>query len=958
MRTILRKILAMLVVLGLLAAAGQPAFQALAAADLQTADPLQKARALLIRMTPEERVGQLFVASFKGRDINSKESKILDLVTNRHLGGVILKASNDNFTGPTGTVDDTLRLTTELQSAKWNFSLKPYSNPVSKQQYTPQFIPLFVGVTQDGDSSPTDQIFYGVTALPSEMAIGATWSPKLAERTGSALGTDLLGMGINLLFGPSLDVNETARRDSGDDLGNRVFGGSPFWVGELGKAYIRGVHQGSAKKVAVIAKNFPGRGNSDRPPEEEAASVKKTIDQIKAVELDPFLEVANAAPQGEATADGFLVSHIRYQAFQGSIRPSTRPISFDQAALDQILAISPLSLWRQGGGILVSENLGSPSIKKFYDPTNTSFDARQIARNAFLAGNDILLVDNFIGSGDPDPTTTLQRTLEFFAQKYREDQAFAQRVDASVTRILTLKFRMYTDFNLTTVVPTAAMQSQVGQLQQVAFDVARQGVTLLSPSTAELAQTLPKPPGLSDRIIFFIDNATIRQCSQCSPTALLAVDAMQSAVNRLYGPRAGGQVLIANMFSYSLADLKLELDLNKDRPVKLEEDLKLATWVVLAVTQLQPGRIETQTIKRLLTDRPDLLQNKKIIMFAFGAPYYLDATDITKLSAFYSLYSKIPAFVEVAARILFQELTPSGFSPVSVTGAGYELSMALSPDPAQVIILEVDTIQPVVTPTPQTTLTARPTQSATPTAAPKFKVGDMLPLRTGVILDRNKNPVPDGTPVRFLFTLGSGDSSTQSQLESLTTQGIARASFRIPGPGLLELRVVSEPALSSRLLRLEVTSTGAVAITAITPTPLPSATPTVTVTSTVTQTVTVTATPTPVPVFRPATTDWSLSLLLVFGLSGLAFLIGRKRANLRWAIRWALLVAAGGWLGYLYLTLKLPGAEDLLSTSGRPVIYLGIVVGALIGLITGEIWRNRMSQRARQGRPPRTSGST
>jgi beta-N-acetylhexosaminidase len=244
------------------------------------------------------------------------------------------------------------------------------------------------------------------------------------------------------------------------------------------------------------------------------------------------------------------------------------------------------------------------------------------------------------------------RTLEFFAQKYREDQSFAQRVDASVTRILTLKYRMYSDFSLGTVVPALNLLARVGQSQQVSFDIASKAVTLLSPSPVELAQTLPKPPGLSDRIIFFTDNVGMRQCTQCTQTSLLAVDAMQSAVNKLYGPRAGGQVLIGNMFSYSLADLKLELDLNKDRLPKLEEDLKLANWIVLAVTQLQPGRTETQTVKRLLTDRPDLLQNKKIIMFAFGAPYYLDATDITKLSAFYAFYSKTPAFIEVAARVL------------------------------------------------------------------------------------------------------------------------------------------------------------------------------------------------------------------------------------------------------------------------------------------------------------------
>ena len=54
----------------------------------------------------------------------------------------------------------------------------------------------------------------------------------------------------------------------------------------------------------------------------------------------------------------------------------------------------------------------------------------------FLAGNDLLFTDDFQSSDDPDSATTLSRTMDFFAQKYREDLTFAQRVDELVERIL------------------------------------------------------------------------------------------------------------------------------------------------------------------------------------------------------------------------------------------------------------------------------------------------------------------------------------------------------------------------------------------------------------------------------------------------------------------------------------------------------------------------------------------
>jgi hypothetical protein len=52
--------------------------------------------------------------------------------------------------------------------------------------------------------------------------------------------------------------------------------------------------------------------------------------------------------------------------------------------------------------------------------------------------------------------------------------------------------------------------------------------------------------------------------------------------------------------------------------------------------------------------------------------FYQDSTDISKLTAYYALYSKIPSFIDGAARVLFQEIPAVGILPVSVPGIGYE----------------------------------------------------------------------------------------------------------------------------------------------------------------------------------------------------------------------------------------------------------------------------------------------
>ncbi len=230
-------------------------------------------------------------------------------------------------------------------------------------------------------------------------------------------------------------------------LNANVFGGDPYWVGVMGSAYINGVHTGSNGHMLVIADHFPGSGSADRPAGEEPATVVKPLDQLKQVELAPFFAVTGNAQSPQSTVDGLLVSHIRYQGFQGTIRSTTRPVSFDPQALSQILALPALSSWRTAGGLLVSDDLGSQTVRLFYDPGDVSFQAHLVALDAFLAGNDLLYMGNIVSSNAKDNYSSLVETMDFFTQKYLVDSAFAKRVDDAVLRILTLKYHLYGNFD-------------------------------------------------------------------------------------------------------------------------------------------------------------------------------------------------------------------------------------------------------------------------------------------------------------------------------------------------------------------------------------------------------------------------------------------------------------------------------------------------------------------------------
>jgi len=872
-------------------------------------------------MTPEERVGQLFLVTFTGTDTGNT-SKIYDLVVNQHVGGTVLLAGNDNFVASPGTLAGARDLTRGLQQIEWNSSVRPPNDPTTGRPISRAYVPLFIATIQDGDGAPGDQLLSGLTPLPSEMAIGATWSPDLAQEIGAINGRELSALGINMYLGPSLDVLENPNTMSANDLGSGVFGGDPFWVSMLGSAYVSGLHEGAQNRLLVVPKFFPGRGSSDRLSEQEVATVRKSLEELKQIELAPFFAVTREATTPAARADGLLLSHIRYQGFQGNIRATTKPVSFDGQALSSILGLPEFAAWRDAGGLIVSDNLGTNAVRDFYT-SGTDFPARTVARDAFVAGNDVLFLGNIVASDAPDNYSTALDIVGFFGRKYREDPGFAQRVDAAVLRILSTKYRLYGRFDLASVLRQAADASIPSTLQQVTFEVASQSATLLSPAPQDLSTLLQAPPRLRDRIVFFTDTSSAKQCSTCAEVPGLAVDALQRTIVGLYGPEAGNQTSSFRLSSYTLDDA-VQYAAGQSPPY-LGEDLAGAAWVVFSLTDNNDG--QARLISSFLAEEQDLLREKRVILFAFGAPVYLDATDVSRLTAYYALYSKQPTFVEVAARLLFQEITPVGASPVSVPGLGYDLRSMTAPDPDQIIALALD-LPAVSAPT------GEPTPQETP--VPLFKIGDTISIRTGTIKDHNGHQVPDGTVVTFSMELRGEGGSILQQQEAITTQGIARVSFGLEKPGLLEIHATSDPARVSQVLQLDVSSAGQLAAVTVI---VPQLTPAVQEPSGLT----------PVPdedefVTRSGAlrfSAWVVTMLLLSAGAVIIGFTGSRIAGQHWGVRWGLGALAGGLLPYNYLALGLSGGPAFTSDAGIGGVILLSAAGLLAGWLGGWIWWRR-----------------
>jgi beta-N-acetylhexosaminidase len=920
-------------------------------------------------MSDSAKVGQLFLVTFPGSEV-VEDGVIAELIRDYHLGGVVLLPENDNVVNEGNTRAQVTTLISQLQGAAWA-ATQPVTETVggSEEEGVPPgpFIPLFVAVSHEGNGMPFTGIVSGTTPLPSQMALGATWNPAYAETVGQVVGQELRAFGINMLFGPSLDVLDSPRPGSTGDLGVRAFGGNPFWVGQMGQAYIRGVHTGGEGQVAIIAKHFPGIGASDRSLDEEISTVQRTLEQLRETDLAPF----SAAAQAEdplARPDGVLVSHIRFRGLEG-----TRPVSVDSQVLQRLLALPELLSWREQGGVTVSDELGVRALRRFYDPAEESFNSRHIARDAFLAGNDLLLLSQFGLSDDwDDQVANVKSTVTFFREQYNSDPSFQTAVDAAVARILRLKLALYGG------VPEVALTQpdlestgeQTESPRDVLSTIGRDALTLLFPSTPD---QVPPPPTIEDTIVIFTDSREGQPCATCAPLPHIDPLALRDTILQLYGPDATGQISPSSVTAFTFDQLEeylsTSLPLTTPSPTGEEEPtltprhpvelaLQDADWVIFGMLNPTGDLPQSGVVRRFLAEQADALRHPHLVVLAYSAPYHLDATEISKLSAYYAAYSRIDSFIEASVRALFGEFAPIGAPPVSVAGINYSLLVQVSPHPEQTIAVDyrVRELPEEGEPPPE------PPEEGEPTPEPpQPQMGDELELRTGVIVDHNGHPVPDGTPVQFIFTYPR--EGLEHSIIETTLDGVAETTVMLDRTGQLDISLQTDPVPRTIVLQITIPE-GEQSAIILTPTPFPTTTPTRTPTPTITPEPTSvpeqTPNPTPglvvtEPEEQPASRaigvqDLLLALAVILLIGGIEYYAVRlNNRSVSQGLRLAVWSVIGGLALYLAYALRLPGAVWLRERGGVWAAGLVALLGSVMPLAVvgaADQWR-RLGHRIR-----------
>ena len=348
--------------------------------------------AMLRRMTPEEKVGQLFVVEVYGQDAGTAAAG------NRTLYGVDTPAQVIEKYRPGGVIYfDARRGPDNVRDPRQIATLSNGLQAAASRH--PQRIPLLISTDQEG-GSVVYRLTAPATAMPGAMALGASRSRAAARGSARVIGAELAAVGINQNYAPVADVNVDPANPV---IGVRSPGEDPALVSAMVSAQIRGYHAGG---VATVAKHFPGHGDTAVDSHLGLPEVTHTRAELAAIDLPPFRAAIAAG------VDTIMTAHVVLR----SVDPSGAPATMSRPVLTGLL--------RQElgyDGLIVTDALDMGGATADYPP-----DVAPVA--AFLAGADQLVLA-------PQMDVAYAAVLG----AVRSGQITQRRLDASVRRILRLK---------------------------------------------------------------------------------------------------------------------------------------------------------------------------------------------------------------------------------------------------------------------------------------------------------------------------------------------------------------------------------------------------------------------------------------------------------------------------------------------------------------------------------------
>ena len=279
------------------------------------------------------------------------------------------------------------------------------SNMVTMEQVTEMLqntqgftkIPLFF--TCDEEGGRVNRLMHTVgTTYIGPMLDYRTEGPRTAFANARTIAMDMAACGFNLDLAPVADVFSNPANTV---IGDRAYSDSFSEAAELVAAAVEGFHAGG---VGCTLKHFPGHGDTAEDSHAGAAYVYKTLDELREEELLPF------AAGIEAGADAVMIGHLVVTDI------SDEPALFSYAIVTELLR-EELGF----EGVVMTDGLEMAAVAENHTPG-------EIAVRAVKAGVDMLLAP-----------TDLDGTIAALTEAVESGEISRERIDESVTRILTMK---------------------------------------------------------------------------------------------------------------------------------------------------------------------------------------------------------------------------------------------------------------------------------------------------------------------------------------------------------------------------------------------------------------------------------------------------------------------------------------------------------------------------------------
>ncbi len=336
-------------------------------------------RAALEGMTYREKIGQLVMFGFWGRD--GVEPGFAALMEKYPVGNIILGSGNIDKDDGSGGFDSARRIVDEIEEAY------------------PCAVPRLFSADVEGG---------GVTRFKFEPALPSAYEqgkmePDEVRELFEGVGSRLVSCGINMDLAPVFDISEDPLSSF---LGDRIISSELGTVCAIGGAVTDGLHRGGC---IACAKHFPGHGGTA----EDSHTGTPVINRSAAELYDR--DIAAFASAIEAGVDCIMAAHVIYPAFDEG----------DTASMSHIILTGLLRGELRFRGVIMTDDMLMEGLSSMYSPG-------EAALKFILAGGDMLLCSS--------DTAVQEEILLALYRAYETRIITDERLDESVSRILALKY--------------------------------------------------------------------------------------------------------------------------------------------------------------------------------------------------------------------------------------------------------------------------------------------------------------------------------------------------------------------------------------------------------------------------------------------------------------------------------------------------------------------------------------